>query len=76
MFLVLKLPRTGSTMLGDVLDSHPDISCKKEILNHLKDSDIKDKLNYLYNFYSNNLKVKNQDKKQIIGCTITLLSIS
>ena len=70
MFLVLKLPRTGSTMLGDVLDSHPDISCKKEILIHLKDSDNIDKLNNLYNFYSNNLKVKNQDKKQIIGCTI------
>jgi LPS sulfotransferase NodH len=32
-FLVLKLPRTGSTLLCDVLDSHPEITCVGEALN-------------------------------------------
>ena len=57
-------------MLGDVLDSHPEISCKNEILNHLKDFEIKDKVNYLSSYFSANPNDKKEEKKQIIGGTI------
>ncbi len=51
MFLVIKLPRSGSSMFGEVLNSHNDIICHNEILNHLKDASLREKVDYLNNYF-------------------------
>ena len=70
MFLILKSPRTGSSMFGNVLDSHPEISCECEFLNHLKKSSLRDKVNYVYSYFSENNNGENSEPKHIIGGTI------
>ena len=70
MFLILKSPRTGSSMFGNVLDSHPEISCECEFLNHLKKSSLRDKVNYVYSYFSENKNGENSEPKHIIGGTI------
>jgi LPS sulfotransferase NodH len=50
-FLVLKLPRTGSSMFGEVLDSHPSVECANEYLNRLEGSPRRAKVRALRSFY-------------------------
>jgi LPS sulfotransferase NodH len=52
-FLVLKLPRTGSSMFGRVLNAHPAISCANEFLNPLKAESKRTKVRALEDFYRN-----------------------
>lgn len=50
-FLVLKLPRTGSTMLGHVLHAHPQVVCYTEYLNRVRDKTASEKVAFLRAFY-------------------------
>lgn len=71
MFLVFKLARTGSTMFGKVLNSHKEIVCNNEILNHLKENNTKQKIEYLNQYLLG--KTFNDESivgNQIIGGTI------
>lgn len=72
-FLVFKLPRTGSTMFGKVLNSHPDVSCKNEFLNHVKLKSKEEKLEYFKAFFNNNVRQeqkKNQKDIKVLGATL------
>jgi LPS sulfotransferase NodH len=50
-FLVLKLPRTGSTMLGHVLHAHPQVVCYTEYLNRVRDKTTAEKVAFIRAFY-------------------------
>lgn len=50
-FLVLKLPRTGSTMFAKVLDNHPSVECVGEYLNHYRNARRRGKVRALRSFY-------------------------
>ena len=52
MFLIIKLPRSGSTWLGRVLNSHSEIECKNEILNPIKSEPLSNKQDYLKSYFS------------------------
>jgi LPS sulfotransferase NodH len=69
-FLVLKLPRTGSTLLGKVLNNHPEIVCQNEILNDLQEADLGAKLAYLENYFSSPYSQKQSSQKAIVGATM------
>ncbi|WP_017324079.1 sulfotransferase [Synechococcus sp. PCC 7336] len=70
MFLVLKLPRTGSTMLGKVLDSHSDITCVNEVLNSVKDADLQTKMASLTDHFATRLPNPAGPNQAIVGATI------
>lgn len=70
MFLVLKLPRTGSTMLGKVLDSHREITCANEVLNSVKDADRQTKLTYLTDYFATHLSNPADRSSPMIGATL------
>ncbi|NNE72095.1 MAG: hypothetical protein HKN26_00360 [Acidimicrobiales bacterium] len=53
MFLVLKLARTGSTMLGQAMDGHPQIHCALELMNPVLSEDKQTKLDYFRDYYAN-----------------------
>jgi LPS sulfotransferase NodH len=50
-FLVLKLPRTGSSMFGKVLDAHPSVDCVNEYLNRYLYARRRVKVRALRSFY-------------------------
>jgi LPS sulfotransferase NodH len=50
-FLVLKLPRTGSSMFGKVLDAHPSVICRNEYLNRLSEATRAEKVEAIRAFY-------------------------
>jgi LPS sulfotransferase NodH len=50
-YLVLKLARTGSTLLSDVLASHPSVQCEREYLNAFLDAPTRGKVDALAAFY-------------------------
>jgi LPS sulfotransferase NodH len=50
-FLVLKLPRTGSSMFGKVLDNHPSVDCVNEYLTRYRAAPRRVKVRALRSFY-------------------------
>ncbi|PSF39494.1 hypothetical protein C7H19_01520 [Aphanothece hegewaldii CCALA 016] len=74
-FFVLKLARSGSTMFGKVLNSHPEVLCKNEFLNHIKDQSTAEKIQYFKEFFNKGLPKKVKDEKdlqkvKVLGSTI------
>lgn len=51
MFLIFKLPRSGSTMFGAVLNSHPALSCQNELLNRHQSAPTHEKLAHIEAFF-------------------------
>jgi hypothetical protein len=64
--VIIKLARTGSTMLSYVLNNHPHCIITPEILNNVNTHDINKKIEYINNF------LNKSDKNNIFGITINL----
>ncbi len=72
-FLVLKLQRTGSSMFAVVLNSHKEVSCKKEFLTPVKKESLLEKNDFLEHFFIKDFKEDSNYDKRIIGGTINPL---
>jgi LPS sulfotransferase NodH len=66
-FLVLKLPRTGSSMFGKVLDSHPSVDCVNEFLTRYRAAPRRVKVRALRSFYRDR---SNDDPGRAVGQTM------
>lgn len=64
--IIIKLDRTGSTMLFKTLNNHPDLRIKNEILNDLMNKDIDEQINFINKF------MNKTDNEKIHGFTINL----
>jgi LPS sulfotransferase NodH len=69
-FLVLKLPRTGSSMVGKVLDAHPSVECVNEYLNRYLDARRRVKIRALRSFYRSPPLRDPQGSDRVVGQTM------
>ena len=64
--IIIKLDRTGSTFLFKILNNHPDLKIKNEILNDLMNKGIDEQTNFIHKFMNKKYNEK------IHGFTINL----
>lgn len=69
-FLILKLPRTGSTTIQMALDSHPEISCTGEFLNSVDRDDPAAMRQAFQNFFEQGLAASANSQSRAFGATM------